>query len=967
MTSSFLHAAVVPALRAPGGVSDFGTVNNSSTIKLNGTMTLEAWLYPTGWRSYSGREKHGLNFMYKGRIGSHIDYMFSLQANGYLCYGNTRGTIGILRPVVPLNQWTHVAVSINEAAGSIRFYVNGVDQGGYGTWGGGVDRNNPILPSDHPLYIGGFNQMGWGYNNDNFIGKIGDVRIWSTARSAQEIADNYRKQLKGDEAGLNAYWTFADRFDKSGKNNHMTLTGNAAFQAGEGPDLQGASGGIQVAITAPTNNAIVIAGSEVVISASAINTNGVSQVGFYRGSNLIGVDNSAPFSIVYSNFPAGTHTFSARATNNNGEVGTSADITLKAQGPYNGVMAQVPGWIQYENYDVGGQDVAFNDTTSANEGGQYRTSNGVDISADGSASNGHIVGWTKAGEWLEYTINVASSGFYNVRTRVAAAGVNGQFRIRLNGVDKSGAVNVPNTGAWNAYQFVTVNAVEIPAGVHTVRVDMAQNGQSGFVGAFDAMLIGEAPPPPPPPPPPEQGAYPNGVPWALPGTVEFENYDTGGVNVAYFDTTAGNAGGAYRNGEGVDVGPHAAAGNGHVVGWTKAGEWIEYKVQVAATGVYDLDVRVAAVGNGGQFRVEVNGADKTGSWNIPNTGAWINYVPLTKTNVMLDSGIHTVRVVMVANGASGFVGAFDWFRFRAALAPGQQTAHPAGVPPLLPGIIECENFDDGGPGVAYQDSTPANLGGHYRDSHVDVVNDPQASNGRTVGWTHEGEWKEFTFRIDAVSGFGHWWQTRVAAVGTGGQFRVEINGVDVTGTLNVPNTGAWNNYTVINSQLANGVLPVGVHTARLVMVRNGVSGFVGAFDRFSITDVNPPPPSLAGRASSTGVSSGILSIQSSQEADQPGAAEAAVDGKSKTVWTGVEGAGGWWLALTFDPTRTLRDVEIDWAGEPVEGVQYRASLDATSWSDLALPVEGDAIPLNYLWIVIPDAGQTPSIREIRLK
>jgi len=72
-------AAPVPALQASGGVSDFGTVANSATVQMNGQMTLEAWVHPTAWRSYTGREKHGLNFMYKGRIGSYIDFVFALQ------------------------------------------------------------------------------------------------------------------------------------------------------------------------------------------------------------------------------------------------------------------------------------------------------------------------------------------------------------------------------------------------------------------------------------------------------------------------------------------------------------------------------------------------------------------------------------------------------------------------------------------------------------------------------------------------------------------------------------------------------------------------------------------------------------------------------------------------------------------------------------------------------------------------
>ena len=44
----------------------------------------------------------------------------------------------------------------------------------------------------------------------------------------------------------------------------------------------------------------------------------------------------------------------------------------------------------------------------------------------------------------------------------------------------------------------------------------------------------------------------NGTAWPIPGTIEAENYDTGGKFVAYYDTTAGNSGGQYRSDD-VDI------------------------------------------------------------------------------------------------------------------------------------------------------------------------------------------------------------------------------------------------------------------------------------------------------------------------------------------------------------------------------------------------------------------------------
>ena len=94
--------------------------------------------------------------------------------------------------------------------------------------------------------------------------------------------------------------------------------------------------------------------------------------------------------------------------------------------------------------------------------------------------------------------------------------------------------------------------------------------------------------------------------------MQFENYDAGGANVAYFDTTAGNAGGAYRT-NAVDIKAATDTGGGYLVGWTRAGEWLNYTVAVAKSATYTLDVRLASDGVGGTFHIEVDGVNKTGA------------------------------------------------------------------------------------------------------------------------------------------------------------------------------------------------------------------------------------------------------------------------------------------------------------------------------------------------------------------
>jgi hypothetical protein len=225
----------------------------------------------------------------------------------------------------------------------------------------------------------------------------------------------------------------------------------------------------------------------------------------------------------------------------------------------------------------------------------------------------------------------------------------------------------PTVSRWVA-DFVNISS----ANYQLVSTSLLNNraGDGTDVGVnfttLNAALAGTsaAPPPPPPPPPPPGGSTPyTGTPVAVPGTVQFENYDAGGMDVAYYDTTASNSGGVYRS-NAVDIQATTDTGGGYLVGWTAAGEWLNYTVKVAAAGTYAIDTRVASSGAGGTFHIEVDGVNKTGAITVPNTGSWQTWKTVTKTGVTLPAGTHVLKVVLDTIGASGTVGHFNWFAVR---------------------------------------------------------------------------------------------------------------------------------------------------------------------------------------------------------------------------------------------------------------------------------------------------------------
>ncbi|HVR37146.1 MAG TPA: carbohydrate-binding domain-containing protein [Methylomirabilota bacterium] len=156
----------------------------------------------------------------------------------------------------------------------------------------------------------------------------------------------------------------------------------------------------------------------------------------------------------------------------------------------------------------------------------------------------------------------------------------------------------------------------------------------------------------------------NGDPWLIsssgPTRIEAENFDTGGEGVAYHDTTAVNQGNSYRN-EAVDVQFTTDEGGGFNVGFIAAGEWLEYTVDAAATGTYELRLRVARLLSGSSaLRVLVDGVDKTGDLAVPSTGGNQNWTTITQTGVTLDAGAHVVRIEMVGGSFS-----LNWFELEA--------------------------------------------------------------------------------------------------------------------------------------------------------------------------------------------------------------------------------------------------------------------------------------------------------------
>jgi hypothetical protein len=132
-------------------------------------------------------------------------------------------------------------------------------------------------------------------------------------------------------------------------------------------------------------------------------------------------------------------------------------------------------------------------------------------------------------------------------------------------------------------------------------------------------------------------------PVPIPGKIEMEDYNIGLNGIAYYDSTPGNECGEYRDDD-VDI---CKSETGYAIGYTVNREWLNYEVEVEAAAEYTIEVWCAnGMEHSRTCHLECDGRDiiPPGGINVPPTGDWETYVPVTVTGVVIPEGRHTLRL-----------------------------------------------------------------------------------------------------------------------------------------------------------------------------------------------------------------------------------------------------------------------------------------------------------------------------------
>jgi len=176
----------------------------------------------------------------------------------------------------------------------------------------------------------------------------------------------------------------------------------------------------------------------------------------------------------------------------------------------------IPGKLQCEYFDLGGEGIAYHDSDSINSGSgklnpadgsylnEFRINEAVDISytkfrepqIDNTPYNlvqpekdQFYVGWTSPGEWTKYTINVVEDGNYRLGL-MYTSNQNGKISFSINDVDMTGPILVPSTFVaadtvgwrqWHHWNYIdNIANLKLKKGIQTFTIHTVEIGQMNY-------------------------------------------------------------------------------------------------------------------------------------------------------------------------------------------------------------------------------------------------------------------------------------------------------------------------------------------------------------------------------------------------------------------------------------------------------------------------------------------------------
>jgi endoglucanase len=231
---------------------------------------------------------------------------------------------------------------------------------------------------------------------------------------------------------------------------------------------------------------------------------------------------------------------------------------------------------------------------------------------------------------------------------------------------------------------------------------------------------------------------------------------------------------------GVQVENSSDAGAGQNVGYIDSGDWMTYAVTIPSNGTYRVSYRVASQAGGGVIGLEqAGGSPVFGDIPVPSTGGWQNWQTISHI-VQLNAGQQRLALSARSGGFN-----VNWIRIESTGSSSSSSSSSASST-----TVQAEDF--------------AVMSGVQTEATSD------SGGGNNVGWLDAGDWLSYTNHSINVPQAGRYRvEYRVASLSGGGRLTFEEAGGSPTyGSIAIPSTGGWQNWTTISHEIN---LNAGVH------------------------------------------------------------------------------------------------------------------------------------------------------------
>lgn len=354
--------------------------------------------------------------------------------------------------------------------------------------------------------------------------------------------------------------------------------------------------------------------------------------------------------------------------------------------------------------------------------------NGITTENTSDTGGGQNVGFVDAGDWLDFQVDVPTAGDYQLEYRVAADGSGSRsFDVITNAGTLNQSFNT--TGGWQNWATVTAT-INLNAGNQTIRLLFQDSGinmnwirfstnslssivvtpanttlevgasqqlvATGFGTNGGEMSIN----------PSWSGADANGLFTATTsGTFTITASDQGVSGSATITVNELLQGFAipglieaedYTAMNGIQTENTSDTGGGLNIGYVNSGDWVDYAVNVATSGTYNVSVRVAANGNA-QKNIELQANNTTSNINFLGTGGWQNWSTIS-TTIDLSAGAQVLRLYFASNGIN-----VNWIEFEESNGSGPYLNRIEAESFTSQSGIQTENCSEGGQNVGYID------------------------------------------------------------------------------------------------------------------------------------------------------------------------------------------------------------------------------------------------------------------------